>query len=364
MRAKALQRGPEAASWLDRLELEHDNLRAALDWSASEAGEQLTGLRLATGLWRFWEIRGHAEEGRHWFERLLAATRDDETALRANALTGAGILAFTQGDFAAAIAFHEQSLELNRRLGNPEGIAYAINNVANAALQQGDYARARELYEQAVVIVGQLGDRHGRAFGLMNMADVLERQGDYEGARAHFDESVVAFRALGDRWGEAFALDAFGLIAARQGDVETARALHVEAAAMSREMDDDRGVARALVNLGDLAARVGDPERAMAMYRESLALRLGLRDLPGTAAALEKVAWVVAATDPQAAARVLGAADALREAIRARVPPGALGEYERGRQELESRLGTDAFDAALKSGRALSPGAALATLPL
>ena len=88
-----------------------------------------------------------------------------------------------QGDFTAAIAFHEQSLELHRRLGNPEGIAYAINNVANAALQQGDYARAHELYEQSVVIVGQLGDRHGRAFGLMNMADVLERQGDYE-ARA------------------------------------------------------------------------------------------------------------------------------------------------------------------------------------
>ena len=65
-------------------------------------------------------------------------------------------------------------------------------------------------------------------------------------------------------------------------------------------------------------------DRALAMYRESLALRLGLRDLPGTAAALEKVAWVVAEDDPEAAARVLGAADALREAIRARVPPGAL----------------------------------------
>jgi predicted ATPase/class 3 adenylate cyclase len=362
--AKALQRGPEAAAWLDRLELEHDNLRAALEWSESTSDEQRTGLRLATGLWRFWEIRGHAEEGRHWFERLLAATRDDETPLRANALTGAGILAFMQGDFAAAIAFHEQSLELNRRLGNPEGISYAINNVANAALQQGDYARAHALYQQAVVLTGELGDRHGRAFGLMNMADVLEREGDYDAARAHFDESVVAFRALGDRWGEAFALDAFGLIAARQGDVETARSLHVEAAAMSREMNDDRGVARALVNLGDLAARVGERDRALAMYRESLALRLGLGDLPGTAAALEKVAWVVAEDDPEAAARVLGAADAMRETIRARVPPSALGEYERGRQGLEAGLGSEAFDLALKSGRGLSPGAALATLPL
>ena len=100
------------------------------------------------------------------------------------------------------------------------------------------------------------------------------------------------------------------------------------------------------------------------MYRESLALRLGLGDLPGTAAALEKVAWVVAEDDPEAAARLLGAADATRETIRARVPPGALGEYERGRQGLEARLGSEAFDVALKSGRGLSPGAALATLPL
>ena len=89
-----------------------------------------------------------------------------------------------------------------------------------------------------------------------------------------------------------------------------------------------------------------------------------LGDLPGTAAALEKVAWVVAEDDPEAAARVLGAADAMRETIRARVPPSALGEYERGRQGLEARLGTEAFDVALKSGRGLSAGAALATLPL
>jgi predicted ATPase/class 3 adenylate cyclase len=361
--ALALQRGPEASTWLDRLEMEHDNLRAALEWSESQPGEQLAGLRLATGLLRFWEIRGHAEEGRHWFQRMLAATRDDPTVLRANALTGAGMLAFTQGDFAAAIAFHEQSLELHRRLGSPEAIAYAANNVANAALQQGDYRRAHQLYEQAVVIGRQIDDRHGMAFGLMNMADVLEREGDYAGARAQFEESADLFRGIGDRWGEAFALDAFGLIAARQGDVEAARALHVEAAAMSREMDDDRGVARALTNLGDLAARVGDRDRALALYRESLALRLGLRDLPGTAAALEKVAWVVADEDPEAAARVLGAADALRESIRARVPPGALGDYERGRMMLETRLGGEAFAAALKDGRMLSPGAALASLP-
>ena len=362
--ALALQRGPEAAIWLDRLELEHDNLRAAMEWSESQPGEQLAGLRLATGLLRFWEIRGHAAEGRHWFERMLAATPDDPTVLRANALTSAGMLAFMQGDFAAAIAFHEQSLELHRRLGSPEAIGYAINNVANAALQQGDYQRAHELYEQAVVIVRQIGDHHGMAFGLMNMADVLEREGDYAGARAHFEESAAVFRGIGDRWGEAFALDAFGLIAARQGDVETARSLHVEAAAISREMDDERGIARALTNLGDLASRVGDRDRAIGLYRESLALRQGLQDLPGTAAGLEKLAWVVTDVDPETAARLLGAAEVLREAIRARVPPGALGDYERGRMSLEMRMGGEAFEAALKAGRALSPREALATLPL
>ena len=361
--APQLQHGPTAAAWLDRLDLEMDNLRTALEWSEAQPGEAEAGLRLAAGLWRFCEIRGHVQEGRRWLERMLAATKDQVTALRANALTGAGILASMQGDHQAAYAFHEESLALHRQLGNATSVAYAINNLANAALQRGDLERALELYEQASEIARQLDDRRGLPFALMNQADVLGRLGDQAAAQARFDESMALFRALGDRWGEAYALDSFGLVAARRGDADAARALHLEAASISGEIADERGVARALTNLADLARQEGDLPRARGLYRDSLALRRSLRDMPGMATAMEKLAGALVADDAAAAARLVGAAEALRETIRARVPLAMRGENERLIGELEERLGNDVFVAERAAGRELGPDGVLATLP-
>ena len=358
-----LQHGPAAGPWLDRLDVELENLRTALEWSEAQPGEQEAGLRLAAGLWRFCEIRGHIQEGRRWLERMLAATKDKPTALRANALTGAGILASMEGDHQAAFAFHEESLDLHRRLGNATAISYAINNLANAALQRGDLERALELYEQSTVIARQLDDRRGLPFALMNQADVLGRLGDETAAQARFDESMAIFRALGDRWGEAYALDSFGLVASRRGDAEAAHALHLEAAAISGEIGDERGVARALTNLADLARQTGDLPRARGLYRDSLTVRRGLRDMPGTASAMEKLAGAVMADDAAAAARLVGAAEALRETIRARVPLAMRGENERLVGELEARLGAEVFAAERSSGRELGPDGVLATLP-
>jgi predicted ATPase/class 3 adenylate cyclase len=346
--------GPESTAWLERLEHEHDNLRAALDFSAQEAAGSDAGLRLAAALWRFWEMRGYLEEGRAWLERMLASTAAAPSALRANALTGAGVLASMQGDLPAANAFNEESLALHRQLGNPNSIAYALNNLANIAVQQGDYGRARALYEEGNELTRSVGDVRGLAFGLTNTADVEARLGDTAAARAHFDEAVRTFQAHGDLWGMAFALDSFGLVERASGDLPEARSLHEQALAISRRLGDERGVARTLGHLGDLAAERGDRGEAVQLLLDSAAIRQRLGDLPGLATALERLAWVAEDSDAEDAARLLGAAEALRESIGVPLPPASREDHARRLAAISDVMGAVAFEAARRDGRVMA----------
>jgi predicted ATPase/class 3 adenylate cyclase len=354
--------GVESGEWLERLDTEHDNLRAALQWSLDEPGEQRDGLHLAAGMWRFWEIRGHLAEGRFWLESFLQATAGEVSSLQADAYTGAGILAFMLGDHQAASALHERSLELHRQVGGPEGIAFAANNLANAAVLSGDYANARRLYETSSAWAREQPDPRVLGFTIVNMAEAVALDGDPELARAQYDEGIAVFRQAGDRWGEAFAVDSLGVMLARQGSHDEATQLHDQALAISRSLSDERGVARALAHLGDAAAKAGDIERAKSLYVESFEMRRALGDLPGTAAGMEKLASVVIDRAPGAAAVLLGAAERVRDLIRAPVPRAVREEYEALRRKVESLLGEAAFEEARADGRRLSPDAVLARI--
>jgi predicted ATPase/class 3 adenylate cyclase/Tfp pilus assembly protein PilF len=355
-------RGAESGEWLARLAREHDNLRAALQWSLDEPGEERAGLHLAAGLWRFWEIHGHLAEGRSWLERFLDATAGEVSALRADAYTGAGILAFMLGDQSGASALHQQSLELHRQVGDPDGIAFAANNLANAAVLSGDYAAAKELYEQVIPWARERGDSRVLAFALVNMAEAVALAGDRGQARAQYDEGIANFRDAGDRWGEAFALDNLGVTLMRLGEPAEAASFYEQALSISREMRDERGIARALAHLGDVAVHEGDQARARDLYKESLQIRRELGDLPGIASAMEKLASVLTADDPRRAAVLLGAAERVRDLIRAPVPRAVREEYEAFRRAVEERLGQAEFDAARTEGRRISIEAALATI--
>ncbi|HWH23916.1 MAG TPA: tetratricopeptide repeat protein, partial [Candidatus Limnocylindria bacterium] len=354
--------GPAPAAWIEVFDREHDNLRAALEWSLAEAGGAAAGLSLAAAMWRYWEIRGYFVEGRRWLERTLGATDGEVSTLRANALTGAGILAHIQGDFPAALAAHEQSLAQHRQLGNPHSIGFALHNLANVAAEHGELARARELYEESNELARASGDRRAPAIGLISLADVVSRQGDTAAADAIFEQSVEALAELGDQWGMAFALDSFGLAAARAGEISKARSRHEESLAISRRLGDERGVARTLMHLADLALGEGDTDRAGALQRECLRIRHALRDMPGVATAMERLVWVTMADAGEDAARLLGAAEALREAIHAPVPSAARGEYERSVRMLAARLGQELFEAARLKGRAMGPDVAVAAI--
>jgi len=356
--------GPEPVDWLRRLDDDHEDVRAALEWCLDQPGEARSGLRIAAGLWRYWEIRGDLTEGRAWLERMLEAVGEEASALRADALTGAANLAFMQGDLRAAASLQSESLAIRRRIGDPQGVAYAANNLANTSIQLGDNARARELYEETAKITRELGDVRGVAFVSINLADIAAREGDLAAAQSLEEEILASIQRLGDRWTEAFALDAFARTAHRAGQHERARSLHIGALAILEELGDRRGVARVLTQLAELALADGDGPRARGLLRQSLAIRQELGDMPGLASAMEGLAAAVAPDDPEAAARLDGAATSLRESIRVIVPPRIAAAHDQQLADLEARLGSDRFEVARREGRSMTPNEALATLPL
>lgn len=284
--AEAHLRSAAQLTWLNRLEAEAHNLRAALGWSQAR-GEIEAGLRLASALFWFWLLRGYANEGRKWLEGILRlADGSKHTQACAKALWAAGFLAVGQGDIEAGRARLDEGLALFRELGNPEGIADTLLGLGRAAYYQGDYAAARSLFEESLSSSRAAEYAWGSAQALYRLGMVILIQGDYAQARQHFEASVAQFRALGDRWGLSYSLTALGEEALRRGDYATARSVLEEGLRVFQELGSRSGVAMALSELGWLALSQGDYLAARSRLEESLALRRELGYRGGMAIAL------------------------------------------------------------------------------
>ncbi len=306
--------GSDQGTWLNRLEVEHDNIRAALEWSMESGVEP--GLRLASALWRFWYVRGYSKEGRGWLEALLKASSGAPPVLRAQALAAAGNLAVLgRSDYAVGRSFCEESLAIWRELGDRQGIAVALSNLGLLASDHGDHASARALCEESLTIRRELGDKQGVAISLNNLGVVAYRQGDYVAACTLFHEGLAIFRELKNRQHVAMALTNLGLVTSGQSDYALARSFYAEGLAIRRELGDKRGIAYSLEGFAGLTIAQGQPEQA---------------------------------------ARLLGAADTLREAIGVPLPPADRAEYERTIAAARSRLGEAAFAAAWAEGRVMT----------
>jgi len=259
-------RGPEHAEWLRRLEEEHDNLRAGLEWSLVEAGSK-GGLRLCGALQRFWWTRGHLAEGRQWCTRFLSkAGAEERTRERAYVLNAAGGLSYNQADYPASKALHEESLAICRELGDRSGIARSLGNLGNVAANQGDYPTARVLYGESLAIKRELGDRFDSAGLLGNLGGVAFRQGDYPAARALHEESLAIARDLGNPHSIAMSLSNVGHVALDQGDCAAARALLEESLLISRDLGDRIRILYALEVLAAVVASLRDSLRAARIW--------------------------------------------------------------------------------------------------
>jgi predicted ATPase/DNA-binding CsgD family transcriptional regulator len=300
----------EVAS-LAHLELERDNLRAALQWSL-ENGRTEENLRLAAKLARYWYVRAHLREGRRWLEQALAARGAASTSSRAAALAAAGALAVQQGDQEQAAILLEQAISLGSELGSSKRAGWSMLNLGLVALFAGDYARAEKL----------------------------------------MDESMALFTELGDRAAITTVLLYQGIAACHKGDHGTAAVLLEQSLPSLRELGDTVGVARAIHGLGVAARHQGNSAGAQTLFREALQVAGGKRARLEISQCLEGLAGVACdQRQPRRAAFLFGAAEALREAIGAQRPSAILADYVRDVASTRAQLEEKAFADAWALGR-------------
>jgi predicted ATPase len=354
--------GAEQELWLERLEIDHDNLRAALGWAA-ETAEADSALRLGGALWRFWYVRGHLREGRERLEKALALPGAAECgSSRAKALNAAGALAHAQGEFKDAEAFHQESLSIARQHDDRQNIAFALTNLGNAALDQGNAEQASTLYQQALALWQELGNKRYIAALMNNLGQVELDAGKYDEAIALFRQSLGIKRELGDQRGIALSLNNLGDLAIRQGSHEQAAEFLEESRHLFRMLGDSYGLAMVLDSLAYLASEQGDLDRAAALYRECLSALVEVQNGQAIAGSLEGLAGVLAAQgDPAQAARLYGAAAALREAAGSPLPDGKRAEYDRKVTAAQAAVDAGVWDAGWAEGRKMSLAAAIAT---
>ena len=298
----------------ERLESEHDNFRAALAWSQS-AGAADVELALAAALARFWLIRGHLAEGRRWLEDALTRDPGQQPETCAKALRGLAVLAIKHRDYPDARRFLDESIELSRGLGDTASEIRSMLSLGVVAVDTHDLEEAKRLNEETLQLARETGDRRVVATAINNLSDLALVEGDYESAARLAEESLTEARELGHREGAVLAL------------------LNLAQAKLFLRRPDE--AARALEEALGLAVELG--------YRESIAY------------ALEGCAAIAAERDdPVCAARVIGAAEALLDAIGSSLDQAATERHELTLTALREHLGDQLLAELRQQGRVLT----------
>ncbi|TCO51825.1 putative ATPase [Kribbella antiqua] len=364
--AESHLRGADQGEWLERLDRELDNLRAAMAWSLRTRSVS-EALRLAGGLWLFCYLRGHYAEGSQWLERALtladSVPGSDMAGLApayAKASLGAGMLAFLQCEYDAATERLQRALAQYRDLDDAAGTALVLQRLGGVARERGDYESAEDLHCQSFDLYESLGDRSGMAWAHNHLGFVAWLRGDLELGARRCRQARDSFKELGDGEGIAWALISLGTIAQYSGELVEAEDLLQESLALSQRLGYREGVAWSLNQLGIVERRRGLTERAVHLLDESLAEHRDLGDRWRSASVLEELATVAQQRGRgEYAAFLLGAADAVREVIGAPVPEVEKPDHTATRQAVEQSLDHRAFRAAWSAGRA-APLAAVA----
>jgi predicted ATPase/DNA-binding SARP family transcriptional activator len=361
-------RGPRQAEWAARLDHDHDNVRAALDWALGAGGAALA-LRLAAAHATYWQFRSHLAEGRRWLAAALDLGRATDAAaealpalpaLRAQATFWAGWFAWFQGDLGEGGALLEAAAADLRVHGDDWWHGFALSHWSQVALAQGDLVQARERVEAAVALLRATREPWGLGITLTQLADVLSEEGDAAAALRLYDEGAALLRRAGDPTMLALPLTWSAQAAAVMGDRAGARTRYGAALSVARASGHGMFMAMALRGLGTLALLDGDHAPAAARFTEALALARDIGHLRGADVSLGGLAAVAAARgQPARAARLLGAADALRG------PDVVLDVADRATLEGASRaaravLGAAAYEQAYAAGLAMAAEQAIA----
>jgi predicted ATPase/DNA-binding CsgD family transcriptional regulator len=308
-------KGPRQGEWLERLDREHDNLRAAMRWLLEE-GEAEAAVRLAWALWLFWFHRGHQDEARGWIEGVLAKGDALPAGLRAKVLYADGVMSWGLRENSDTIRLLEESRALFRRAEDRHSEALALAATGIPTLQRGDVERATAILEEGIELLRQAGDKWETSFMLAHLGMIYLDRDESARAARHFEESLALSREVGHKFSGCVSL----------------------------------------TNLARAAQARGDHERAAGLYAEGLALAVELGDKANAAYCLEGLARVTSARgDQERAVRIFGTAEALLEAAGDPLYAHAQDRAYYGRvvDALRSRLDEETFRAAWSEGRAM-----------
>jgi predicted ATPase/class 3 adenylate cyclase len=348
--------GAEDAAWLDQLEQEHDNMRAALSW-AIEHEEGELALRVGAALRWFWYMEGYYGEGRRWLEAALDKDWGAATAeARARALEGVGWLASSQGDLDRAQAAAKEGLKLSTKAGLGDVVAADLQNVLGEAVARirGDYEWAEELLTESLALHRKAGDMGGVARSLGNLANVSSDRGNYEQAKKLYEEGLALSRELDGAELLGASLINLGYESLLEGERERAISLNEEAAELYRKRGLRDGLQHALGNLGWATLLRGDYERAETLHKQSLRVSEDLGDKLVASDSLEGLACTAEAQgDIERSAILFGAAEALREAEGYQQAPRDHSLREPYLAAARSLVGEAAWVTAWKKGRSM-----------
>ena len=401
--------GADQPAWLERIDADLDNLRAAQEWAL--AWDPPRAVQMAGAVWMYWHLRGRPTEGRIWLERALAAypaAADSEggandpaappllLSRRSRALHGAGTLAWVQGDGAAARPLFEDALGLRRAVGDTAGVAGTLNNLGllawsrqeldearrflgesleirrrngatPAALasslhnlgvvnwERGDYAASRSASREALALCREAGDRVGEGHALNNLGNVALALSDLEAAESWYAQSLEVKRVLGYPPGIAATLSNVGVTAMRRGRLAEAAAHFEESLTLYRQMDAPEGIVTQLRNLGQIALERGEWEHARHLLSQSLSMRRASDNPSDVAGNLEAFALLEAARGEAArAARMLGFAAARRAGSRTPLHPSERTPIDRAAAAARAALGDGEFERSWREGASLT----------
>jgi predicted ATPase/transcriptional regulator with XRE-family HTH domain len=382
-------RSADQAIWLERLAVEHDNLRAAIAWSLASQQVEI-GVRLGITLWRFWNVRGYYEEGWGWLEKLLVLA--DQPEQRANLLYGQGMMARRRGDTATAADSFVASLALFRALGDRRGVASALRGLGFVYFLQDKNAAARPLFEEALALFRALGDLEGIAVTLDNLAyisnDPMEEQrlyqeslalsrrsgnlrgittslaglafealgrADYATVRAYLQEQVQINQVLNNQSGLSSAFNLLGLLSYAEGDYSTAQMNFEKGLKLDQETGDRLQLPDSTLGLGMTMLKRGEYDHARLLFEQALIIYQKKGQLLATTRALGYfAAWAVAQDQAWRALCLAGVATALGESQHIQHLPLDQLEFKRTEAAARQWLSEEAAAAAWAAGQAMT----------
>ena len=386
--------GAGQIEWMQKLEDEHENMRAALEWSLQ--ANMIKGQQLAAALWWSWELNGHLSEVYEWLEKMLAVNLEEKTLVRAKLLSAAGWVAsmlgfgeqlaprfceasivlcrelgneqsaalplatlaywaFDRANYDQAVALTEESRELFRKAGNKWGVRHSFLQLGNIARAQENLEQAQKFYEESLKLAKEIGDQEGFGVVLLAIGSLAEKQGDYKRAMESYEEALRIEKLVKSKIAISWALSYLGLICIRRREYEKAEALLEESIEIWQKMGKQADIAYSLQALGIIACYQENYPKARALYAESMQLLLPLEDKIDIAECVISLARFLAAQGSlETFACLLGAAEAAVPNIKKRTFLLFNTETEKYVTSARAALGEEAYTAAYEAGRQMS----------